>query len=206
MSLSFTVPTPKVVLLSGNTHRPSKSHGLAALLGERLADKIEVSVTHLDLVDAGAGLGTAYYRSQLSNEARHVIEGIEAADALIVTTPVYKGSYPGLFKHLIDLLDVDALVNTPVLVGATGGGYRHALVVEHHLRPLFGFFSALVNPTTVYVSDHEFTDGKPSDPQVLKRIDLAVDQFARLIEAQLYKRQALSMAEAEVFGLAASNA
>ena len=40
---------------------------------------------------------------------------------------------------------------------ATGGGPRHALVVEHALRPLFGFFAALTLPTAVYASDADFT-------------------------------------------------
>jgi len=175
---------PNVVLLSGNTHRPSKSRGLAAFLGDKLGGLIDLSTTHLDLVDAGPGLGSAYYRSQLSEDARRVVETIESADALIVTSPVYKGAYPGLFKHLIDFVEIDALVNKPVLVGATGGGHRHALVVEHQLRPLFGFFSALVNPTGIYVSDAEFDDGVPSHPQVLDRINQSVSQFARLIESQ----------------------
>ena len=175
---------PHVVLLSGNTHRPSKSRGLAEFLGEKLAERTAVRLTQLDLIDAGAGLGAAYFRSQLSEEARGVVEIIEKADALIVATPVYKGSYPGLFKHLIDLVEIDALINKPVLVGATGGGHRHALVVEHQLRPLFGFFSALVSPTSVYASDPEFTEGVPTHPQLLERIGQAIGQFAALLEAQ----------------------
>jgi len=175
---------PHVVLLSGNTHRPSKSRGLAEFLGEKLAERTAVRLTQLDLIDAGTGLGAAYFRSQLPDEARQVLETIEKADALIVATPVYKGSYPGLFKHLVDLVEIDALVNKPILVGATGGGHRHALVVEHQLRPLFGFFSALVSPTTIYASDPEFTEGVPTHPQLLERIAQAVGQFAGLIEAR----------------------
>jgi FMN reductase len=182
---ALTLPrVPNVVLLSGNTHRPSKSRGLAEFLGDKLAERTPVRLTQIDLIDAGAGLGSAYFRSQLAGEARSVLETIEKADALIVATPVYKGSYPGLFKHLIDLVEMDALVNKPVLVGATGGGHRHALIVEHQLRPLFGFFSALVSPTTIYASDAEFTEGVPAHPQLLERIAQAVAQFASLLEAQ----------------------
>lgn len=184
----MTNSIPHVVLLSGNTHRPSKSRSLATALGERLGERLDVKITQLDLIDAGPGLGAAYFRSQLDEKGRAVLEAVEQADALVVTTPVYKGSYPGLFKHLIDLLDIQALVDTPVLLGATGGGHRHALIVEHQLRPLFGFFSALVNPTTIYVSESEFTEGVPAHPQILDRIELGVKQFARIIEAQAERR------------------
>jgi FMN reductase len=175
---------PNVVLISGNTHRPSKSRGLASYIGAELASRVEINIAQLDLVDAGPGLGAAFFRSQLSTDARAVLEAIESADALVVSTPVYKGSYPGLFKHLIDFIEPEALINRPVLTAASGGGQRHALVVEHHLRPLFGFFSALVAPTTVYASDAEFTDGVPSHPLLIARVAQAVDQFASLLAGQ----------------------
>lgn len=197
---------PHVVLLSGNTHRPSKSRALATALGDKLAERTEVRLTQLDLIDAGQELGAAYFRTQLSASALKVVETIERADALIVTTPVYKGSYPGLFKHLIDLLDVEALANVPVFVGATGGGHRHALVVEHQLRPLFGFFSALVNPTSLYVSDSEFTDGAPSHPQVLGRLATGIEQFASLIEGRQVSRQIFAGKQIEPVSLVAANA
>lgn len=78
---------------------------------------------------------------------------LETADLLIVGTPVYKGSYTGLLKHLIDLLDYRALAGVPVGLIATGGSDRHALVVEHYLRPLFGFFTARTLPTGVFIGD-----------------------------------------------------
>lgn len=179
---------PNVVLVSGNTHRPSKSRGLATYLGEQLAARVDVNLTQFDLVDAGPGLGAAFFRPQLTEEALAVLEAIENADALIIATPVYKGSYPGLFKHLIDFIEPDALVNRPILTAASGGGHRHALVVEHQLRPLFGFFSALVSPTTVYASDAEFADGVPAHPQLIERVAQAVDQFAVLLAGQSASR------------------
>lgn len=105
----------------------------------------------LDLVDAGRGLGAAFTRKELTPEA------------LDVVAAVYNGSYAGLF----DLTNPLALVDRPVLIGATGGGQRHALVVEHQLRPPFGFYSALRVPSAVYGSDSDFADGKLLDPTVL---------------------------------------
>lgn len=173
----------RLVVLSGNTHRPSKSHALAAYIARSVGALTGVGHRHFDLLDAGTGLGSAYFRNQLPPETEAILDAIENADALIVTTPVYKGSYPGLFKHLVDFLAIEALANKPVQLAATGGGHRHALVVEHQLRPLFGFFSAQIAPTALYVSDAEFADGVPAHPQVLERIGQAADQFAVLIEA-----------------------
>jgi len=67
-----------------------------------------------------------------------------------------KGSHAGLFKHLFDLVAPDALVGRQVLLAATGGSDRHALVVDHQLRPLFGGFRALTVPSSVYAADADF--------------------------------------------------
>ncbi len=166
-----------VVLLSGNTQRPSKSRALAAFMGQSLTAHADVNLVPLDLLDAGRALGGAYARNELSDESRAVVEAIEGADALVVTTPVYKGSYPGLFKHLIDFIDPEALAGKPVLLGATGGGQRHALVVEHQLRPLFGFFSAEVAAYAIYAADEEFVNYVPAADKLLERIERAATLF-----------------------------
>jgi FMN reductase len=72
------------------------------------------------------------------------------------------------------------LAGRPVILTATGGGRRHALVVEHQLRPLFGFFSALTVPTSIYASDEDFENGKLSDPVTLARIEQAAAELAGL--------------------------
>jgi FMN reductase len=65
---------------------------------------------------------------------------------------------------------------------ATGGGQKHALVVEHELRPLFGFFTALTLPTAVYASDQDFIDFRIDNPAVLDRSAAAADQLATVLD------------------------
>ena len=99
-------------------------------------------------------------RDEVSPEVAEALLLVEQADLLLVGTPVYKGSYTGLFKHFIDLLDYKALNSVVVGLLATGGSDRHALVIEHQLRPLFGFFNAHTLPTGVFVPDGAFIDGR----------------------------------------------
>ena len=171
-----------LVAISGSTRRPSRSRALAETIAG--AVPLQLNLTVYDLVDAGRGLGGAYTRDELPAAARDILHAIEAADAIIVAAPVYRGSYPGLFKHLFDLVDQTALQNRPILIAATGGGQRHALVVEHQLRPLFGFFTALTVPTAVYASDDEFRDGRLVCPNTLERVGTAAQQLADLLEAR----------------------
>ena len=107
------------------------------------------------------------------------------ADALVIGSPVYKGSYPGLFKHFIDLIEPERLYGKPVLLSATGGGDRHALMVEHQLRPLFGFFMAHSLPTAIYAAARDFgPDNEIRSQDLITRIDKAVNQFTPFIKKQ----------------------
>jgi len=172
---------PFVVALSGNTRRPSNSRTLAANIGAALEAVADCEVRYLDLVDAGPGLGAAFTPDRLDGPARAVVEAVTRADGLIVSSPVYKGSYPGLLKHLFDLVDPLAFVDRPVLLAAVGGGAKHALVIEHQLRPLFGFFTAFGVPTGIYAAEADFADGRIVEPMLANRVDTAVRQFSRLL-------------------------
>jgi FMN reductase len=169
-----------IIALSANTHMPSKTRALLETLVDTFEAASGLPVQSHDLVVHGREMGACYSKSELPVASRALLDSIEQADGLIVTSPVYKGSYSGLFKHVFDLVDSASLRNKPVLLGATGGGLRHALMVEHQMRPLFGFFGALSVPTAVYASDSEFADGRCVDPCLLERCREAVAEFLTL--------------------------
>lgn len=170
--------TRSIIGLSGNLDRPSKTRALVQTAVAAAASRFEAVGAVFDLADIGPSLGTARRVADLAPPARSALDVILSADALVVASPVYKGSYTGLFKHLIDLIDPQALAGKPVLLAATGGGDRHALVIEHQLRPLFGFFEAQTLPTGVYAADRDFTDGQPSSAALGDRLARAVDQLS----------------------------
>lgn len=172
---------PRVIGVSGNVQRPSRTRTLVEAVGSTISRAAAVDLHVYDLLDVSPGLGTSVSRRNLPLPLAHLLEQIESADALIVGSPTYKGSYSGLFKHLFDLVEPRALANKPVVLVATGGGPRHALVVEHSLRPLFGFFTALTVPTAVYASESDFRDGTLANEEVAKRVTEAADQLVRML-------------------------
>lgn len=172
---------PRLVGLSANVQRPSKTRTLVDAVLHEACAQAAFDGRIFDFVDAGSGLGAAWTRDQLPLPAHRVLDAIEEADGLVVGSPVYKGAYTGLFKHLFDLVDPTALAGKPVAIVATGGGTRHALVVEHAFRPLFGFFGALQIPTAVYASDADFSDGVLTEAGVRARAAEAGAQLAALL-------------------------
>jgi FMN reductase len=150
---------PLLLIVDAGVGHPSRTRALAEAVAESAVGRIDgraIERQHLSVAALAPLIGPALSRSVLPADAEAALRRIETADALIVATPVYKGSYTGLFKHLFDFVDTDALRGKPVALVATGGGERHALVVEHQLRPLFGFFQARTLPTAVYGASAEF--------------------------------------------------
>ncbi|CAN5543012.1 FMN reductase [soil metagenome] len=162
--------TANIVSFIGSAQRPSKTRQLAGMVSDRVIAGTGYDAITYDLLDVGAALGS-FSRSGISQQAEQVLHAIESADALIVGSPVYKGSYAGHFKHVFDLIDPAALAGKPVAIVSTGGGPRHALVVEHQFRPLFGFFCARSMPTTVYACAEDFGADGQMEGGVLARID-----------------------------------
>lgn len=171
----------KIVGFAGSLGRPSKTRALVELAVQRSAASHAGQAQVFDLHDLQPALGGATSSQDLTGSARAAFDAIVQADVLVVGSPVYKGSYTGLFKHLIDLIDPAELAGKPVLLTATGGGDRHALVIEHQLRPLFAFFEAAVLPTGVYASAADFVDGVPASTALLARLDRSVAQLTGIL-------------------------
>ena len=180
-----TPRTLNIVGFSGNLHRPSRTRALIEAVIDRIAahhPANSVKADVFDILDLMPELGQAIGGPDLPAKLEQVIHRLETADAIVVGSPVYKGSYTGLFKHFFDLIDPQRLLGLPVVLTATGGGDRHALVVEHQLRPLFGFFSSHTIATSIYASERDFVDGRIRSAPLEQRINAAVRDLAIWLE------------------------
>lgn len=170
----------RTVVVSGSTSAPSKTLLVARRILAAVADVATIEPSLVDLAELGSDIGSALSRSALSARAEQAVQRVEQADILIAATPVYRGSYTGHFKHLFDLIDQNALIDTPVILAATGGSDKHCLVIEHQLRPLFGFLQALTVPVGVYASPADIAEGEVRSELVLSRIRTAARQAVQL--------------------------
>jgi FMN reductase len=172
----------KVVGVSGSLHEPSRTTALVRTILAEVGTRIEIDSTLIEVASLGPGFAGALRRDEVAPEVEEALQLIESADLLVVGSPVYRASFTGLFKHLFDFVGQYDLVGTPVLLAATGGGERHALILEHQLRPLFGFFQALTLPLGVYASDSDFVDRQLASSDVQRRVSQAVGRSLPIIE------------------------
>lgn len=175
----------RVVGVNGSLQTASKTGALLDAVLATIGDRTPADLHRIDLAAIAPGFAGAVSREQLSLEVEDALAAVEDADLLVVGTPVYRASFTGLFKHFFDFVEQRALVDTPVLLTATGGSERHTLTIEHQLRPLFGFFQALTLPTGVYGSSGDFAEGRVASPDLLARIESAVDRSLPFVQHRL---------------------
>jgi FMN reductase len=76
------------------------------------------------------------------------------------------------------VLDNDLLIARPVILAATAGTSRHALVVDDQMRGLFAYLRTMTVPTSVFASTEDW-----ADPSLNKRIDRAAIELVLLMES-----------------------
>jgi FMN reductase len=182
----------QVVAVSGSLHAPSKTTALVNEILAALSREVPINTHLIEVNDIGPEFAGTLCRDQLPASVEAELLRIESADVLVVASPVYRASFTGLFKHLFDFVGQYALVDTPVLLAATGGSDRHALIIEHQFRPLFGFFQALTLPLGVYANHSDFTGYRVSSLDLHERIDQAVGRALPLIRAGAVETQSIS--------------
>lgn len=179
-----TGPVLRVVVVNGSPSQPSKTMGLVRVILDTLGEALPVETSQIDVYHLGASFTGAIERDDASEEVQAKLRLAEEADLLIAAAPVYRGTYPGMFKHFFDLIDQYALANKPVLLAATGGGEHHALVLEHALRPLFGFFQALTIPVAFFASSGDFDGTTLLNPRVYGRVEVGLADVVDLLRTR----------------------
>ncbi len=173
----------KLVVINGGVSDPSSTGMLAGRLSQSVVqlatergNTVDVAVTELRTLanEIATGLVSGLKGPGLEDATR----ALRDADGIIAATPVYKAGISGLFKSFADLLDNDLLIAKPVLLAATAGTARHALVVDESLRSLFTYLRAITVPTAVFASSEDW-----GDPTLSARIERAAHELVALAEA-----------------------
>ncbi|MGV9378301.1 FMN reductase [Nonomuraea sp. NPDC003707] len=183
----------KLAVVTAGLTQPSSSRLLADRLTEAVTRQAPAEVRVIELRDLAVDIANNFVTGFPNARLREAIEAVTEADGLIAVTPIFSGSYSGLFKSFFDVIDDGALAGKPALIAATGGTARHSLALEHALRPLFAYLRAIVVPTAVYAASEDwggaadaFTDG------LGPRIARAAEELADLL---LHRRPKAEAAE-----------
>jgi FMN reductase len=174
--------TFRLVVVSAGTGDPSSTRLLADRTAERVAALAAkhghtVTVTVIELRELATDVSTALVSQLITPKLRQAITALGAADGIIAATPVHKAGPSGLFTSFFGVLDNDLLIAKPVVLAATAGTARHALVADDHMRPLFAYLRTMTAPTSLFAAPEDW-----GDPALNKRIDRAAIELVLLME------------------------
>lgn len=167
----------RVITLAGSPRYPSRSTALLTLCQAELEKRgVEVIPWNLHNFQPEDLL----YARFDSPALQALKQDLEDADGVIVATPVYKASFSGALKTLLDLLPERALEHKVVLPLATGGTVAHMLAVDYALKPVLNALKAQEILHGVFADDSQIShyDRQPEVNQTLAaRLDDALDTF-----------------------------
>lgn len=149
-------------VILGSTTPPGRLHRALDEAIERARERgVEADLLNLGTLDIGFADGTPV--EDAGDDTATAIAAIESARALVLATPIYRGSLTGSLKNLLDLTPVPALQGKVVGIVAMGASDHHYLGAERHLRDVLAFFGAIAMPVAVYLNGADFADGIPGE-------------------------------------------
>jgi FMN reductase len=181
--------TFKLVVVSAGTSDPSSTRLLADHAAEGVvklaaAHGHPVTVGVIELRELSSDIATALTSQLITPKLEQAITALAGADGIIAAAPVYKAGASGLFTSFFHVLDNDLIIAKPVILAATAGTARHALVVDDQMRALFAFLRAMTVPTSLFAAPEDWSDtglGKRVDRAALELVLLMESGFARKV-------------------------
>jgi FMN reductase len=173
----------RLVVVSAGTSDPSSTRLLADRTAERAATRAashghETAVSVIELRELAADITTALTTQLVTPKLRQAMTLLGDADGIVAAAPVYKAGPSGLFTSFIHVLDNDLLIAKPVVLAATAGTARHALVADEAMRPMFAYLRTMTTPTSLFAAPEDW-----GDPALATRIDRAALELVLLMES-----------------------
>jgi FMN reductase len=171
------MPHKKLVLISGSPSASSRSHRVLDALASRL-EASNTSTRLYSLRDFEAG--PLLHADTTNSNIRRFIEEVVASDGIVVATPVYKGTFAGALKILLDVIPPDALLNKVALGIATARISSHLDGVAAGLSGVFDFFRVRVQVAPLLLTDDGLFDAESADKLSQATVAALTDAAKRL--------------------------
>ncbi|WP_084077865.1 CE1759 family FMN reductase [Demequina sp. NBRC 110057] len=179
----MTADTFHLVVVSAGASDPSSTKMLADRAAQRVTSLArerghDVRVSVIEIRELLPELPQALSSQFMGPKFRAAIDTLVDADGIIAAAPVYKAGASAAFTGFLQVLDNDLLIGKPVILAATAGTARHALVVDEEMRSLFAYLRTLPVPTGLFAAPEDF-----SSTALTARISRAAQELVLLMES-----------------------
>jgi len=171
----------KIVAIVGSISEKSNNKKLAEFMKERYKDKFEIEVLSLKDIP----MYNEDNELDPPSVVKEVKSKIKESDGILIVTPEYNHSIPGVLKNALDWFSrVDrVMVNKPTMIVGASMGALGTVKAQIHLRQILnsGGVAALTLPGNEVligsIQDKVDEKGNLTDESTIKFLDKVVDNF-----------------------------
>jgi len=176
----------KIVAIVGSISEKSNNKKLAEFMKERYKDKFEIEVLSLKDIP----IYNEDNELDPPSVVKEVKSKIKESDGILIVTPEYNHSIPGVLKNALDWFSrVDrVMVDKPTMIVGASMGALGTVKAQIHLRQILnsGGVAALTLPGNEVligsIQDKVDEKGNLTDESTIKFLDKVVDNFVEWAE------------------------
>ncbi len=163
---------PILLGIHGTVTNPGRLHqALDSALAAAAAADLSITTQTLHLGDHQISFADGRPPEAYGDDTQKVLEQVSAADMYLIATPIFRASFTGALKNLLDHIAVETLMGKAIGLIGMGATDHHYLTVDTQLRPVLAWFGAHLVPGQVYLQSQHFTDGKLADPKAIAGLE-----------------------------------
>jgi chromate reductase len=168
------------------TNRPDSNTRKVARNVESVYAELNVPLHVLDLAQLPPEIFSPSSYAEKPKAFHPFADAILKSHGLIIVTPEYNGSVPGVLKYFIDMLKFpESFEKRPVCFVGLSAGIWGALRPVEQLQQIFGYRNAFIYPERVFLPQiYNLLDdaGKLSNPELLGRLKAQAEGYLKFVE------------------------
>jgi FMN reductase len=159
---------PTLLGIHGTVTSPGRLHqALQVAVDAAATHNPAITTSLLHLGDHQISFADGRPAEAYGDDTAQVLEQVMAADMFIIATPIFRASFTGALKNLLDHIPVEGLMGKACGLIGMGATDHHYLTVDTQLRPVLAWFGAHLVPGQVYLQSQHFQDGNLTDPKAI---------------------------------------
>ena len=174
-----------IVIVSG-TNRPGSNTRKVTAHVEATYKSLGVQTQLLDLAELPPEIFSPSSYAEKPAAFKKFTDAILASDGLVIVTPEYNGSVPGILKYFIDMLPFpESFESRPVCFVGLAAGIWGALRPVEQLQAIFGYRNAFLYPERVFlprISELLNEKGRLTNTEILDRLKAQAAGFVDFVE------------------------
>jgi len=163
---------PTLLGIHGTVTNPGRLHqALESALAAAAAHDSSITTEFLHLGDHQISFADGRPPEAYGDDTEKVLEQVTSADMYIIATPIFRASFTGALKNLLDHIPVEGMMGKACGLIGMGATDHHYLTVDTQLRPVLAWFGAYLVPGQVYLQSQHFQDGKLAEPKAIAGLE-----------------------------------